>query len=295
MKRIVLLLSFLVLSVLSITLPGQIPVQQGIIASSNAVSYTAEYQSVLDRATTLGYTLPSIAQRTKQNQLIIDLKAAGIWSLIDVLYVFATDGSSDFATLNWKSPTTFQLTKVNSPTFTTNQGFAGNGTTSYLNTNWTPSTNGVNVTLNNASYSEGVTTDVANLNQEDFGGIGASSANSLRFNPRTGANQTAGRLHTTGGGPVAGPGNTNSVGFYQFRRVGAGAFEVFKNGANLGSTTSSSNGLTTVPIFICALNNNNGGPFQFSTRRISVWIAAASLNTLESSLYTAWNNYFTSL
>ena len=48
----------------------------------------------------------------------------------DAPYVLATDGDSDFATLNWKSPTTFQATKVSSPTYS-GCWFYGNGT-SYL-------------------------------------------------------------------------------------------------------------------------------------------------------------------
>jgi len=115
------------------------------------VVFTTEYQAVLDRATALGYTLPSAGQQVKQNQLVIDLKTAGVWAKLDVWYVYANDGSKEFATLNWKAPTLYQSTLFNSPTFTANQGFTGNGTTSYIRTNFNPSTNGVNYQNNDAS------------------------------------------------------------------------------------------------------------------------------------------------
>lgn len=114
-------------------------------------SFDADYQAVLNRAILLGYALPSAPQQIKQNNLVLALKAAGIWNKLDVLYIFANDGGSNFGTLNWKSPNNNQATLINTPTFITNVGFKGNGTSSYIDINFNPSTNGVNYQLNNAS------------------------------------------------------------------------------------------------------------------------------------------------
>jgi hypothetical protein len=107
-----------------------------------------DYKAILDYATTQGYTLPSASQQLLQEQLIIDLKSAGVWSKLDTFGVFATDGNSDFALIDWIRLS--QYTAVNSPTFTSNGGFTGNGTSSYIDTNYNPSTSGVNYTLNDA-------------------------------------------------------------------------------------------------------------------------------------------------
>ena len=114
-------------------------------------SMDADYAAILNYATTQGYTLPSASQRLLQEQLIVDLKNAGIWTKLDILYVFATDGDSDFASVNWKDPNNYKITQVNSPSFTSNLGFTGDATSAYLDTNYIPSTNGVNFTLNDAS------------------------------------------------------------------------------------------------------------------------------------------------
>ncbi|QMP85229.1 putative YapH protein [Flavobacterium phage vB_FspP_elemoF_6-3D] len=116
---------------------------------ASGVKYDSDYQAVLNYATTQGYTLPSASQQIIQNQLVIDLKAGGIWNKLDTFANFATDGSSDFALIDWKRLSLY--TAVNSPTFTINQGFKGNGTSSYIDTNFTPSTDGVNYQLDNAS------------------------------------------------------------------------------------------------------------------------------------------------
>lgn len=80
------------------------------------------------------------------------LIAAGVWTKIDVMWVLAAH-DEQAGRLNWKSPGTFTLTAVNSPTFTTDRGFAGNGSTSYLDTGWDRSTNAVQLTQNNAHAS----------------------------------------------------------------------------------------------------------------------------------------------
>jgi hypothetical protein len=121
----------------------------GIVGSQIVqIVYDVDYQAVLNYATTQGYTKPSGSQQLLQNQLVIDLKSAGIWSKLDTFAVFATDGNSDFALIDWIRLS--QYTAVNSPTFTTNGGFTGNLTSSYIDTNYNPSTSGVNYTLNNA-------------------------------------------------------------------------------------------------------------------------------------------------
>jgi hypothetical protein len=118
-------------------------------ASGGGGGFDADYQAVLDYATTQGYTLPSASQQLLQNQLVVDLKDGGIWSKLDTFGVFATDGDSDFALIDWIRLSDY--TAVNSPTFTTDEGFTGNGTSAYIDTNFNPTTQGVNYTLNNAS------------------------------------------------------------------------------------------------------------------------------------------------
>lgn len=110
----------------------------------------AEYQSVITQATANGYTLPSVAQQALQNQLIIDLKASGVWGKLDVFYVFANDGSPEFSTINWINPAHHQASLVNSPAFISNQGFQGDGVASYIDLNYNGATQRVNYADNSA-------------------------------------------------------------------------------------------------------------------------------------------------
>jgi hypothetical protein len=120
-----------------------------IISVTTTSAFDADYLAVLNYATTQGYTLPSSGQQALQNQLVLDLKDGGIWSKLDTFGVFATDGDSDFALIDWIRLTDY--TAVNSPTFTTDKGFQGNGTSSYIDMNYNPATQAVNLSLNNNS------------------------------------------------------------------------------------------------------------------------------------------------
>jgi hypothetical protein len=120
-------------------------------------SFDSDYQAILDKAVSLGYTLPSSNAQTLQNTLVTSLKTDGIWNKLDIFYVFAVDNNaSAFATLNWKNPnallnTPTQSTLINEIEFVNNGGFRGLETSSYIDTNFNPATQGVQYTQNNAS------------------------------------------------------------------------------------------------------------------------------------------------
>lgn len=114
-------------------------------------TFDSDYQAVLTRATSLGYSLPSAYCQAIQNDMVVKLKTAGVWSKLDLLYVMDNDASTiDFATLNWKAPSSFQLTLVNSPTWLSGVGIQLSST-QYIDTNWNPTTNGVQYKLDDAS------------------------------------------------------------------------------------------------------------------------------------------------
>jgi hypothetical protein len=146
---------------------GQLPINLGMILSDFV---DPDYLAVLDYATTKGYTLPSESQQLLQNKLVVDLKNAGIWSKLDTFAVFATDGNSDFALIDWIRLTDY--TAVNSPSFTTNEGFMGNGTSSYINANFND-TNVINYSQNAASI--GVYCHTVGTNFGYFAGFGLST------------------------------------------------------------------------------------------------------------------------
>jgi len=122
-----------------------------ITSGGGGGGFDVSYQAVLNYATAQGYTLPSAGQQVLQNQLVLDLKANGFWNRYDSFGIFAQDGDINFGLIDWRRLVT--MTAVNSPTFTPNIGIKGDGSTAYINTNFIPSVDGVNYTLNDAGVS----------------------------------------------------------------------------------------------------------------------------------------------
>lgn len=201
------------------------PFASGVFARPNGASVTYDPAAVLIFA---GFTAPPTdARRTLINACVLALKAGGIWNLLDILYALAAaDGQA--ARINWKNPGTFTATAVNSPVFTADRGFAGDGSTSYVDTVWSPATNGVNFTRNSASYGGWQTTE-ANAAQPLLG-TGASGANQLFA--RSGG-VAAGRINQTAGS-VTGT-VSSSIGWTDVVRPSAGSQSIAQNGVSVGT------------------------------------------------------------
>ena len=116
-------------------------------ASSNSC-YVYDYDYFTNVYSWETYT--SAPQSYLQNRLMLGLKSSGAWAKLDLFMCFATDGLYNMAGLNWKGGVTPGF-GVNSPTFTANQGFTGNGADAYIDTQFNPTISGVNYTQNNAS------------------------------------------------------------------------------------------------------------------------------------------------
>jgi hypothetical protein len=246
---------------------------------SIGVSFDADYQAVLDYATTQGYTLPSAGQQLLQNQLVVDLKDGGIWSKLDTFGVFATDGDSDFALIDWIGLS--QYTAVNSPTFTTDEGFQGDGTSSYINTNFNPATQGVNFANNNAGislYVKIAQTLGVDIFGETSSAIRLRNANNVLQRLNAGSNALA-AINMSGTGVLTW--NKNSISNWTFYNNLTQSF----NGSFVSVVSPSNN------LLILTLN----GTTTFSNIQISIVAMGSSLDAENTNLNTHFNSYINSI
>ena len=259
----------------------RIGVQYGIQMTKTLESFTAEYSAVLARGTALGYTLPSASVQAKQDTFLSALKSAGVWDKLDVFYCFAQDGSKEFATINWKSPSVNQCTLINSPTWTSNQGFTGNGTSSYIDTNY-QSIGAGNYTLNNASRYAYVRTLVAN---RVIDGVDGSTANSMttfesafqRIN-QSGSNISASFNYGSSG-----------AGMKSIHRTSSTAVTCYNDTTASSGLTATSTGLVTSNQVILRSASSYG------SHQISMYAMGASMISENSSFVSAFATYLTSL
>jgi hypothetical protein len=253
----------------------------GIVASS---AFDKDYQAVLNYAITVGgATLPSTSQQIKQNKLVVDLKAAGIWQKLDTFGVFATDGNSTFARIDWIRLVT--MSEFNSPTFTTNSGFKGNGTSAYIDTGFNSQV-GPNYTLNNASfgyklYAARTTTNAAE-NIYGNGNDGLSAYLRSSAPPRIYFNANGGFVLTTAF-------VFNTVQFVNVNRTSSTGVNIYGNGSLIETKSLTSSLISSSPftVFKSGTVYTNAG--------VSIIYAGADMTSFAASFNTITNNYTTSL
>jgi hypothetical protein len=213
------------------------------------------------------------------------LKAADIWQKLDVLWMLAAH-DAQAARLNWKAPASFALTAVNSPTFTADRGYAGNGSSSYLNTGWDGATNGVNFTQDNASAFVWDLTNRGGITRCSLGNSSTTSATTIY--PRSMANVYFGRVNDFAAGGLA---NTSSDGFFITNRTSSTALTSYRNAVSIGSHGSvSSVAMASQDFYIGALNNV-GTAGLFSSDQHACAGMGADLDSQQGALYNIMRSY----
>jgi hypothetical protein len=233
---------------------------------------------------------PSGADQTAYNNFIVGLKSAGIWSLFDVIYLFAA-ADQTAALVNLVNPGTFNATTVSSLTFTAYQGFTSNGTSSYVTSNFTPSSQGVNYTLNSASIAARSLTaaGAANNNHRIVGrttndGTGRPSIIAFDTGSVYGSAINSASVNESST-------DSSSQGLYQISRNGS-TVSRYKGGSSIGDITVPSVSLPGSAVTFCA----DPGSSVFSTLQIASGALGAALTSTQAASYnTVENAYMTAV
>lgn len=214
--------------------------------------YSAEAMALFARFT----TPPTVARKTLINNMIVALKAAGVWAKLDCLWLEAA-ADSQAARQNWMRDA-FNLTAINSPNFTVDRGYAGDGSTSYLLTAFTPSTAGGKLTQNAASAGDWMIAPAGD-NSMDFGCNG-SAVNYILM--QRGAATLTGRIDdaTTATGLAASIPTNN---FIAAARTSSTNATLYGDSGAAISRTDSPSGLPTTELYL--LGRNNNGAFANGT------------------------------
>jgi len=161
------------------------------------ITFAKESRAVIDAMT----VRPNMARARLIDLTVRAFLGAALWPKIDVAWFLAAH-DEQAGRLNWKDPGNFTCTVVNSVTFTADRGFAGDGVSGCLDTNFAPNTHAVQFTQNNGHIS---------VYQRTGGGNGSApfsinnSGNRLNVAGGTGMS-TRSRLNTTSdlNGPAGG-------------------------------------------------------------------------------------------
>lgn len=262
------------------------------LASAPAGPDSATFSYDADASAVFGaFSVAADDERKNQiDTLVTSLKAAGVWSKLDSLFVFAAH-HEQAARVDWKAVSRI-ATAVSSPTFTADRGFTFNGSSSYLALGFNPSTHGVNLTGTSGTHGVYSRTNATS----DGSAYGATSSSTVNVNmfPRTVAGNLQGALgHAASGAQVA---IADSLGLSVYERDSTTA-ELFKNGVSVSNTTPSSPGSTAVNLeLFIGCRNGSGAPTAYRPFEAALFFAGGVLtDTEQGDFYDAVQAYMTSV
>jgi hypothetical protein len=232
-------------------------------------------------------------QETATNALIVSLKAHSLWTVHDRIWLLAAENATQALT-DIKS---LSVATNSGSTFTASQGYAGNASSTFVDTGFAPSA-GTNFTQNSASYSIYVRTSRATAANKS--GMGAyddlSSGNACRFFPHGTGSVIIASVNADGSFPQTA--STNAQGFYTVSRTGSTTTNVYKNSSSSSiftdATTSAARITTT--FYVGAQHISSAGGNFFSDDQIAIVTFGAGLSGADAAqLQTDGNTYMAAL
>jgi hypothetical protein len=241
--------------------------------------YWAVYESMSNKPT------KEIAEA--QAIMVESLVNSGVWSKLDIFYLFAQYSNDDGEALtNWINPGTYDCTEVDnggSLIFTSLQGLKGDGS-AYLRTNWNPNTNGDNYTQNSACM--GVYARALDLSDWDMG-CSSGGDNTSFVSLQNGALYY--RIYVNSNYKTISI-DPREAGLKVHDRADANNLYGYINGIKYTPVTLASAGIPDAECYIFCINN--AGAVGFSTRELSCAFAGASLTQSEhTDLFNVIENY----
>lgn len=262
--------------------PGAEAVEFAFTATGTVSAYSAEATALFARFT----SDPGTTRKGHIDTLITALKTAGTWAKLDALYVLAAH-DSQAACRNWIT-NSYNLTPNNSPTFTTDRGYTGNGSNATLSTGFIPSSAGSpKYVQNSATLGAWVLTNITAINEYV---IGSSTSNVAGLNPRSNtANTLRGIINRTTALENFST-NATSVGLSILTRTSNTATTYYQNTTSKSTSANASTGVPAVEIILLGFSSTA------SNHQIAVgFIGSGFTSTEVTDTYNALNTYLTAV
>jgi hypothetical protein len=253
---------------------------RGVFDPQPASGDAAETTAFLARTSGLDATHTN-AYKALINGLVSD----SLFSLFDVLYIYATQDSTT-ALLNLIS-VTYSGTNANSLTFTADRGYTGDGTSAhYINLGINPSTATTPQFTQNSAHISAWNLVNAAAAQVLFSDSTASGGTNIY--PRYSNDNIYVRLNESPAGNVST--TTDARGCYLASREASNSQIAYKNGVSLGSTSNASQAVANASL--TALGESSSG----SNWQAAMSSAGAALNaTQQLNFYNRLRTYMTAV
>jgi hypothetical protein len=234
--------------------------------------------------------------KTRVNDLIVGLKADGVWDKIDVIWLFASDNTNYQQTVV-DLKTRGQIAGIGTITQSA-AGWTGDGTTGYIRTQFTPSVDGVNWTATSFHMAASIQNSrTTNLDHEACGVALSSIDTSVRLLPLSSffPGKLAWNAQTAVNSYAANTSPTNAKGLYVVTLSTPTSQAIYKNGNTtpVDTDTKPCSGLPTSGVYVLALNFGDS-PLGFSADTVGFFCCGGTLTAAQAaSLASRVNTYLT--
>jgi hypothetical protein len=244
--------------------------------------------------------ITSFQQASAVNKLVVDLKAAGVWTKMKAIYPFV-GGSATSHKFNLKDPRdlddAFRLVFSGGWTHSST-GALPNGSNAYADTKLIPLSHLLEANHHYTYYSRSNDTP---LNEVEIGTANTwgyySAHMRVRLNGYYGVtNKFTIALHSSNTYVDTSYTNTDSRGFYQGQITSTSSRKLYKNGVNVANVTQNSPvDRSPWKVYIGALSEENIAKFFSRKETAFASIGDGMTDTEASAFYTAVQTYQTSL
>lgn len=228
--------------------------------------------------TTVGPANVTAGRINLVSNLIRGLKVDGVWTKINRLWLTAAQNS---ASAIIDLVTAASLSPINAPTFTADQGYTGNGTSSYLNTN----SNSIG-TQNSSAFGFYNRTNKAGADAVEFGASDATRD----FLSSVSIKNADGNLFfeiNDDQGDVGRAAPANCAGIYVISRINGTDATIYKGGASFATNGEASVGVAVQNYAALATISSGGTPQFFSaTQNAMVMLGSAGFNATDAFNFT---------
>lgn len=246
----------------------------------------AEAQAVVDAMT----TTPDSTRQGHINDVWTTLKANGADGVIDRLYLIGAD--SQASALDWMDPSNSakELTLVNSPTFTADREWRGDGSSAYIDLNYNPSTEaGGNWSLNEAMM--GVWVRTRSTGNDQYIGTLPSFDNRTHIRERN-------NTQFGGYGPNSNnviEDNASGTGLILLERSDATSVELFWNDSSLHADTSNAHSVPNADVYALAYRYFSSASGRSDGGISAIIVGGAPTTAQRTDIYNAINTYLTAI
>jgi hypothetical protein len=262
------------------------------VMGGGGAAFDVDAQAFFDRVAAAGGTLTTTEQNAT-NQLVLDMKSAGIWTSMKAVYPMV--GASAAACAQNLKSSSFTGTFTSGWTFAST-GVTPNGTSAYMDTNLLPSTQLTASSTHISYYSRTQNTTNNGLAMGSYqNGYAYGIELSIHRNSEP-VNKTYTTLNSNYSGSALCGNVSNTQGYYLSSRTSSSSLKMFKNATSIGSyLVLSTLNLPSYNLYLAGSNEFNTAAAFFNKECSLASIGDGLTDTQASDFYTAVQIFNTTL